>query len=154
GEGSYDLTWTLLDASNNVLASRTGQNWFWLAAPGTDPGAVSLAGSSLGSSSITLQAGVVNRVSATFSIENDDSAAHRIVARLRIKRNGDTTWITDLASDKLVSVPAGTSSYTLGFAVPRYLPTGSYDVTWELDSADLSTVDSAVVSHALTITNP
>ncbi len=156
-EGSYDLVWSLLDPSNNALLdTRTGRNQVWLSALGRDDTTgISLGGGTLTANTITLQNGIVNPISGNFTIVNSTSVTIRVVMRMRIKLHGGSNWVSDLAGERLVSVPAGSSTYSLNFAVPRYLPSGSYDVLWELGASDFNgAIDNSLVANALQITNP
>ncbi len=155
--GSYDLVWNLLDAStNSVLATRTGVNQLWLATQGQDDTTgISLSSGSLQTNSITLQNGVVNLITGNFTVLNEASAPVKVILRMRIKLHNNANWVSDIPGQALVSAPVGTSTYSLAFAVPRYLPSGSYDVLWELGDSDFNgAVDNTTVSNALQITNP
>ncbi len=156
GEGSYDLIWSLVDATTNtVLDTRTAPNHTWVAAPGTTQYDLSLTAGTLVSNSITLQNGVVNRIQGTFRINNQSGSTARAVLRMRIQRVGTTDWVSDLPGDMLVSISPGMSTFTRGFAIPRYLPSGAYNVLWELGDPDFNgTIDSISTNNALQITNP
>ncbi len=155
-EGSYDLVWSLLDGSTNAtLATRTGKNQVWLSVPGQDnTSGISLSNVSLANNSITLQGGVVNTITGNFTILNEASTTKRVLMRMRIRVHNSSNWVSDLPGERLVAVPVGTNSFSLVFAVPRYLPSGSYDVLWELSDSDFAgAIDNTLVSNALQITN-
>jgi len=155
GQGSYDLTWALIDPStNSVLTSRTTVADLWVASRGVDQAGVAITSNTLTTASITLQPGVVNQVTGTIGIQNDAAVTVGVVLRLWIRRHGTTAWVKDLPGDALVDVPPGSSTWTRNFAIPRYLPTGSYDVFFEAGTNDLSGgYDNNTVNSALQITN-
>ena len=156
GEGSYDLTWSLVDASNNnVLTNRTGKNQLWISVPGQVSSSLFLNGSSLSTSSITLQSGNVNYITGTFTINNTSGFTSKVLLRMKMRLNGTTNWITDVPGDKLVTLPTGSSVVTRTFAIPLYFATGSYDVIWEIGDAGFNgTLDNIFTQNALTISNP
>jgi peptidoglycan/xylan/chitin deacetylase (PgdA/CDA1 family) len=154
GAGSYDLTWSLLDLSNNVLSTRTTKNLIWVNVTGNFTN-LTLSSQSMVSSTITLQNGVVNRAIGRFVIQNDTSQPVQAILRMRVKAHGTSTYVRDLASENLISAPLGASTWTRPFAIPRYFATGSYDVSFELGTPDFTgAYDSNVVNNAFTITNP
>ena len=157
GQGGYDIVYSLVNPSNGtVLDTLTVRNIVWvnIPAPASTTGNMSLTSGALSANSITLQSGVMNRITGTFTINSTAAAATKVILRMRIKLHNTTTFVTDLAGDALVSVPPGNSVWNRGFPVPLYLASGSYDVVWELGDASFTgTVDSAGPSNILTITN-
>jgi peptidoglycan/xylan/chitin deacetylase (PgdA/CDA1 family) len=156
GAGSYDVTWRVLNpATSAVIDTRSALAYVWANAPGTAMLGPTITSSSLDTSAITLQNGVINRINGTFNINNPSATRAAGVLRLKIRPAGTTAWITDLANDMLVSLPAGDTTFTRGFAIPRYLTSGAYDVLFELGDPSLSgTLDSqAPQAGALQITN-
>lgn len=155
GAGSYDFTWTLTDPSNgDVLDTRTSMNHIWVNAVGQITNQLSIASGSLSTGSITMQNGVVNRVTGTFNINNGSGSTAKAVVRMRMKLHSGTTYFSDVMGDALVSVPAGGGAISRGFALPRYLPTGAYDVVWELGDANFNgTLDSLTTASVLQIVN-
>ncbi|HUS16124.1 MAG TPA: polysaccharide deacetylase family protein [Chloroflexia bacterium] len=156
GQGSYDLTWSLVDpVSNTVLDSRTAVGYLWVASQGQDRAGVAITSNTLTAPAITLQSGVVNRITGTLTLQNDAGVTVGVVLRIAIRRHGTTAWVKDLPGDALVDVPPGASTWTRGFVIPRYLPSGAYDVFFEAGTNDLSGgYDNNTVNSALQITNP
>ena len=61
-----------------------------------------LNSASLTANSITLQNGLVNRITGNFTVKNDLNINQGIILRIRIRRTGTTQWINDLGNDTLV----------------------------------------------------
>jgi peptidoglycan/xylan/chitin deacetylase (PgdA/CDA1 family) len=109
----------------------------------------------LTSNSITLQSGVVNRITGTFTINNTSGAAAKVILNLEIRHTSSNDSVGDLMGQMMVRVPTGTSVWNLGFAVPRYLPSGAYDVLWYLENPNFTgRIDTEPRFEELTITNP
>jgi peptidoglycan/xylan/chitin deacetylase (PgdA/CDA1 family) len=157
GAGSYDATWRLRNpGDNSIIDTRSALAYVWVNAPGAAMLGPTITSSALNTSAITLQNGVINRITGTFTINNPSATQAAGVLRLKIRPAGSTAWITDLAGDMLVTLPPGDKTFTRGFAIPRYLASGAYDVLFELGDPSLSgTLDSqAPLTGALQITNP
>jgi peptidoglycan/xylan/chitin deacetylase (PgdA/CDA1 family) len=155
-EGGYDVTWVLVDlADGGDYDRRTRPSYIWVRAPGRQADDLELAKTELGASSVTMQPGVVNRINGTFTVNNPGGEAARVVLKLQIRLNGGGGWISDWMNDSLVTVPRGSHSFTRSFAIPGYVATGSYDVSWSLVRPDFS--GDVALSHdfgVLTINNP
>ena len=130
GAGSYDATWRLRNpGDNSIIDTRSALAYVWVNAPGAAMLGPTITSSALNTSTITLQNGVINRITGTFTINNPSATQAAGVLRLKIRPAGSTAWITDLAGDMLVTLPPGDKTFTRGFAIPRYLGNRVCDVS-------------------------
>ena len=157
-QGSYDIIYSLVNPSNgNVLDTLTVKNILWVNVTGNVAGFANtgLTAWGLTANTITLQAGIIDQITGTMTINVSVGQPQKVILRMRIKPHSGTIWVTDLSSDTYVQVPSGNSNWQVGFPIPRYLASGAYDVIWELgDATYTGTVDNQQLNSVLTITNP
>ena len=96
----------------------------------------------LASNSITLQNGVLNRITGNFTVQNDlPHPGHD--PEMRIRQTGTTQWINDLSNDTFINVAPGITSVKPHVYRPA-LHSGSsnaYDVIFEIGDPDFNGAD-------------